>query len=101
MGERPALACMSVVTPRDALGYALSRELFALYCVVVLGYLAVALGAWVGLEWAWRCGGAGAVGQLLGLALSAAGFLAVLGAVVGLLYKVIADANAVGRSQSE
>ena len=86
---------MATVSATDALAYALSREMAVLYAVVVGGYVGLILGAWFGANWALRGGGAGLLGQLLAAALFLAGFVAVLGGLIGFVYKVIADANAV------
>lgn len=89
---------MGAVTPRDALGYALGREMAILYGVVLAGYVAMVLGAGFATGLALRGGGGGLVGQILATVLFLAGFVAAFGGVVGFLYKVIADANAVAGS---
>jgi hypothetical protein len=89
---------MATVRPREALAYALGREMAVLYAVVVGGYVGLILGAWFGANWALRGGGAGLVGQLLAAALFLGGFVAILAGLVGLVYKVIADANHVARA---
>lgn len=88
---------MATVSPREALGYALSREMAILYAVVLAGYVGVLFGGWIATSWGVRGGGAGLLGRLLGAALFLAGFVAVLGGLIGFVYKVIADANAVAR----
>ncbi|WP_256287905.1 hypothetical protein [Halobellus inordinatus] len=88
---------MSTVSARDALQYALGREMAVLYAVVLAGYVALLLGGWFASNWAIRGGGAGFVGQLLAAVVFLVGFVAVLGGLIGLVYKVIADANDVAR----
>lgn len=88
---------MVTVTTRQAVEYGLSREMLRLYGLVLLGYVALGLGSWFGANWAPRGGGAGLIGQVLGIALAVCGFVIVLGGFVGIVYKVIADANAVAR----
>ena len=88
---------MTVVTAREALGYALGREMLLLYLVVLVGYAAMLLGGWFASNWALRGGGAGFVGQFLATIVFLLGFVAVLGGLIGFVYKVIADANAVAR----
>ena len=88
---------MAAVSPREALKYALSREMALLYAVVLAGYVAMILGGWFASSWALRGGGAGFVGQILAAALFLAGIVAVLGGLIGFVYKVIADANRVAR----
>lgn len=89
---------MTTVTPREALAYALSREMAILYGVVLVGYIAILLGGWFAAEWAIRGGGAGLIGQLLSASFFLLGFVAVLGGLIGFIYKVIADANHVART---
>lgn len=89
---------MGTVTPRDALGYALGREMAILYGVVLAGYVAMLLGAAFATGLAVRGGGGGLVGQVLAAVFLLGGFVAAFGGVVGFLYKVIADANAVAGS---
>lgn len=84
---------MATVAPRDALKYGLSREMAILYGVVLAGYVAILLGGWFLAQWSIRGGGAGFIGQLLAAAFFLLGFVAVLGGLIGLVYKVIADAN--------
>ena len=86
---------MATVRSREALAYALGREMAVLYGVVIAGYVGLILGAWFGATWALRGGGAGVFGQLLAAALFLGGFVAILAGLVGFVYKVIADANAV------
>lgn len=86
---------MATVSPREALGYALSREMALLYGVVLAGYVSMIVGAWIGADWAMRGGGGGFVGQVLSAALFLGGVVAVLAGLIGIVYKVIADANAV------
>lgn len=71
-----------------------------LYLVVGAGYLAVLAGGWFGANWAVRGGGAGFLGRILAAVLLLVGFVTVLGGIVGLVYKVVADANAVARQES-
>lgn len=89
---------MTTVTPRDALAYALSREMAILYGVVLIGYITILLGGWFVAEWAIRGGGAGFIGQLLAGSSFLLGFVAVLGGLIGVIYKVIADANHVAHT---
>jgi hypothetical protein len=88
---------MATISARGALAYALDREMAVLYGVVLAGYVGLILGGWFGANWALRGGGAGFLGQLLAVALFLAGFVAVLGGLIGLVYKVIADANDAAR----
>ncbi|MFA1610379.1 hypothetical protein [Halobellus rubicundus] len=88
---------MATVSPREALGYALGREMILLYLVVGVGYLALLAGGWAGANWAVRGGGAGVLGRVVAVGLLLAGFVTVLGGVVGLVYKVVADATAAAR----
>ena len=78
--------------------YALSREMAILYAVVLGGYVAMILGGWFAADWAARGGGAGFLGQLLAAGFFLVGFVAVLGGLIGFVYKVIADANDVART---
>lgn len=89
---------MATVQPREALTYALSREMAVLYGVLILGYIVVLFGGLVWSRWAFRGGGAGFIGQLLSAGLVLLGFLAILGGFIGFIYKVIADANHVART---
>lgn len=89
---------MATVRSREALAYALSREMTALYAVVLGGYVAMLLGGWFAASWAVRGGGSGLVGQLLATAFFLVGFVAVLAGLIGFVYKVIADANDVART---
>ena len=68
-----------------------------LYAVVLAGYVALLLGGWFASNWAIRGGDAGFVGQLLAAIVFLVGFVAVLGGLIGFVYKVIADANDVAR----
>lgn len=86
---------MPAVSPREALGYALSRGMAILYVVVIAGYVSMLLGAWIGADWALRGGGGGFVGQVLSATLFLGGLVAVLAGLIGIVYKVIADANTV------
>ncbi|MFC6871839.1 hypothetical protein [Halobellus marinus] len=89
---------MSAVTAREALAYALSRELAILYAVVLGGYVALLFAGWFASGLALRGGGGGFLGQLLAAGLFLVGFVAVLGGLIGFVYKVIADANRAARS---
>lgn len=89
---------MATVKPREALAYALSREMAILYAVVLTGYLAFLLGGFFWSSAAIRGGGAGVVRQVLAVILFLAGFVGVLGGFIGFIYKVIADANAIARA---
>lgn len=88
---------MATITPREALKYALSREMAILYAVVIAGYVAILLGSFLATSGAIRGGGAGLVRQLLAAILFLVGFVSVLGGLIGFVYKVIADANDVAR----
>lgn len=88
---------MATVNSRDALAYALSRDMAILYAVVVVGYVAIILGGFFVSSGAIRGGGAGLVRQLLAAILFLVGFVGVLGGFIGIIYKVIADANDVAR----
>lgn len=85
-------------SPRDAVEYALGRGVVALYALILAGYVSVLVGSWFGWNWAVRGGGAGTVGQLLAAIFVLGGFLAILGGLIALAYKVIADANDVART---
>lgn len=89
---------VTTVQSREALAYAFTREMLVLYGVVVTGYAASLSAGWFWTNWAVRGGGAGVVGQALAVVLLLAGAVAALGGLVGLVYKVIADANAAARS---
>ena len=89
---------MATIRVREALVYALGREMVVLYAVVVAGYVGLILGGWFGATWALRGGGAGLLGQLLAAGLFLAGFVAALGGLIGFVYKVIADANDAARA---
>lgn len=84
---------MAPVHAREALSYAVSRDMAILYGVVLVGYIAMLLGVWIGATWAIRGGGAGIIGQLLAAICFLVGFTAILAGLVGFLYKVIADAT--------
>lgn len=88
---------MATVTPREALTYALSRDMAILYAVVLAGYAATILGGLFATSWAVRGGGAGLIGKLLSAVFFIGGFVGVLGGLIGFVYKVIADANAVAQ----
>lgn len=88
---------MATVSSREALAYALSREMAILYAVVVFGYVAILLGGFFASSGAIRGGGAGLARQLLAAILFLVGFVGVLGGLIGFVYKVIADANDVAR----
>lgn len=89
---------MATVPPRDAVAYALDREMLALYGVVLAGYVGLLAGAWLGVNWAVRGGGARGLGRALSVLLLVAGFAAIAAGLVGLVYEVIADANATARA---
>lgn len=89
---------MTTVTPREALKYALSREMAILYGVVLGGYIALLAGGWLAANWAIRGGGAGFVGQLVAAVLFLLGFVAILGGLIGFVYKMIADANHIAQA---
>lgn len=89
---------MATVQPREALAYALSREMAILYAVVLAGYVAMLLGGFFSAQWAIRGGGAGIVGQLLAAIFFLLGFVAILGGLIGFVYKVIADANHIAQT---
>lgn len=89
---------MAAVTPREALSYALSRDMAILYAVVLAGYAATVVGGLFAASWAMRGGGAGLIGQLLSALFFIGGFVGVLGGLIGFIYKVIADATAVATS---
>ncbi len=84
---------MAPVHAREALAYAVSWDMAVLYGVVLVGYIAMLLGGWIGATWALRGGGAGILGQLLAAICFLVGFVAVLAGLVGFLYKVVADAT--------
>ncbi|WP_144901976.1 hypothetical protein [Halobellus captivus] len=88
---------MTAITAKQALAYALGREMILLYAVVLVGYVATLLGGWFASGWALRGGGGGTVGQLLAAVFLLAGIVAALGGLVGVVYKVIADANEVAQ----
>ena len=84
---------MPVVTAREALSYALGREMVLLYATVLVGYVGILLGGWFASGLALRGGGGGFLGQLLAAVCFLGGFVALLGGVIGFVYKIIADAN--------
>lgn len=88
---------MATVNSREALAYALSRDMAILYIVVIAGYVAILLGGFFASSGAIRGGGAGLVRQVLAAILFLLGFVGVLGGLIGFVYKVIADANDVAR----
>jgi hypothetical protein len=88
---------MATVSSREALSYALSREMAILYAVVIIGYIAIILGGFFASSGAVRGGGAGLVRQVLAAILFLVGFVGVLGGLIGFVYKIIADANHVAR----
>lgn len=83
---------MAEITPREAVSYALSPGMLSLYALYVVGYLLFGVAGWLIVEWAWR-GGLGNLAQLLAILLNLAGILIIIGATIGLAYKVIADAT--------
>lgn len=89
---------MATVQPREALTYALSRDMAILYGIVLAGYIAILLGGWLWANWAFRGGGAGVIGQLLAAGIFLLGFVTVLSGLIGFIYKVIADANHIART---
>lgn len=93
---------MSAVTPREALSYALSKDMIVLYATVIVGYIALGVGGGLASTWALRGGLAGVIGQLMTAVLFLGGFVAVLGGLIAFIYKVIADANeAAGQSERD
>lgn len=88
---------MATVSTREALSYALSREMALLYAVVIAGYVGIILSGWFAANWAIRGGSAAIVGQLLAAVFFLIGFVAILGGLIGFVYKVIADANDIAR----
>lgn len=84
---------MTSVTSREALSYALSRDMVVLYATVVLGYITMAIGGGLASGWAVRGGLSGLIGLLLAMVFFFGGFLTVLGGLIAFIYKVIADAN--------
>lgn len=60
------------------MAYALDRETLVLYGVVLAGYVGLLAGAWFGVHWAVRGGGAGGIGRALSVGFLVAGFAAVV-----------------------
>ncbi len=85
---------MASVTAADAVRYAIGTEMAGLYAIIIVGWLALT----AGLSFAWDLavagGGAGVVGSVLAVVLGVGGLIAVYAGGIGLVYKVIADANA-------
>lgn len=84
---------MSEIKAREALKYALSRELLKLYGLLLLADLSVISGAWISANWAMRGGTAGIIGQIFGPALLLIGFILGVVGIVAFIYKVLTDAN--------
>lgn len=83
---------MATVSSTEAFRYALSSDMLALYAMYFVGYLLIAAGTWLIVNWGWR-GGLGNVAELLGLLCYLGGFLVIVGATIGVAFKVITDAN--------
>jgi hypothetical protein len=85
---------MAVVTAREALRYVASREMALLYAVVIVGVLLLGLG----VE-AFRLGRGSNLfflADVLRVLFVVAGTVLVYGGLIGILYKVIADAHVRG-----
>lgn len=89
---------MATVSSREAIAYAFSRDMAILYGFVLAGYVAIFVGSFLATSGAIRGGGAGFIRELLAIILIIAGFVGVLGGVIGFVYKIIADANDVARA---
>lgn len=85
---------MAVVTAREALRYAVSREMALLYAVVILGVLLFALGA-ESLRFG-RGSNLFLLADALRVVFVVAGTVLVYGGFVAIAYKLVADAHARG-----
>ena len=83
---------MTTIQSREALEYAVSREMAILYGVVLAGYVVSLFGGWFAIR-RFAGGGFGFVAGLLAPVLFALGFVAILAGLIGIGYKVIADAS--------
>ncbi len=81
---------MEPVDAEEALTYAVSREMVAIYLVVLVGVLLQLVGPGFLLP----ISEFSTVGRLLGLVFSVVGFVATFVGSVALLYKLVADAVA-------
>jgi hypothetical protein len=85
---------MEPISTPEALRYAISGQMAGLYAVIIVGWLALTAGLGYAYDLAVAGGGAGVVGSVLALVLGVGGLIAVYAGGIGLIYKVIADANA-------
>ncbi len=84
---------MSPIQSRTALRYALSREMAILYGVVLVGYVVTLFGGWFAVRRVIWGGGFRFVAEILTPALFAIGFVIILAGLIGIAYKLIADAT--------
>jgi hypothetical protein len=86
---------MAVVTAREALRYAISREMALLYAVVIVGALLIGLGVGT-LPRPRRGGNLFLLFDILEVLLVVGGTVLVYGGFVAIAYKLVADAHARG-----
>lgn len=84
---------MATIQSREALQYALSREMAILYGVVLAGYVSSLFGGWFAVRRVVWVGGLRFLAQILAPILLALGFVAILAGLIGIGYKVIGDAT--------
>ena len=89
----PTSRNMSTIQTREALKYALSWEMALLYVVVLAGYVVTLIGGWFAVRRVVWGGGFRVVAQILAPVLFALGFVGILAGLIGIGYKVIADAT--------
>jgi uncharacterized membrane protein len=78
---------------REALEYALSKDMLHLYGVILSGYIALIVAGWFGTNWAVLGGTAGIIGQLLTALLFLGGFATAFTGLVAFIYKLVSDAT--------
>lgn len=84
---------MPNVEAKEAIKYAFSSEMLKLYGLILAADVALIIGLFLRSTWAARGGTSGLIGQVLGIILLLIGLLAGVAGLVGLIYKIIADAT--------
>lgn len=86
---------MHTTSARDALSYAISQELARIYAVIIAGWILTTLGLDI------RAFMRSPLELLVAYPLLLVGVIALYGGTIALLFKIIADANAVAAASVE